>query len=218
MKLLVMGATGRTGKRVAALALRRGHQVVAIARSPEQLSTLKLEIIHGTPYDYETVARAIAGCSAVVNVLNVSRTSDNPWAALRAPPDLISRSCAHALRAMEQAGSRRYVALSTVGAGDSWKLLPLVVRLFVEHSNLKAAFDDHTAAEHLLLRSGVDYTIARAPMLSDREDRENESGVLVVKPGERMKSSISRQSVADFFLSILEKGHYLRETIHISRS
>ncbi len=213
MKLLIMGATGRTGRRLAALALSKGHQVVAIARDPSKLADLGVEIVQGTPYDFETVSRAMAGCSAVVNVLNVSRTSDSPWAALAAPADMISRSCANALKAMEQAGVKRYVTLSTVGAGESWKVLPLVIRLVVKHSNLKVAFDDHGVQEGLLVRSSADYTIARAPLLNDKA---NQSGVLAVRPGEKMKGSISRQSVAEFFLSILESGQYSREIIHIS--
>ncbi|MGC4114583.1 MAG: SDR family oxidoreductase [Myxococcales bacterium] len=213
MKLLVMGATGRTGKRLAALALKKGHQVVAIARSPEKLAGLGAEVVQGSPYERETVARAVSGCDAVVNLLNVSRTSESPWARLAAPPDMISRSCANALEAMAKAGIRRYVTLSTVGAGESWKLMPLPVRLVVKHSNLKAAFDDHTEQERLLAQSSADYTVARAPMLSDKD---NASGVLVVKPGEKMKSAISRQTVAEFLLSILESGEHLRETVHVS--
>jgi uncharacterized protein YbjT (DUF2867 family) len=213
VKLLVMGASGRTGRRVAALALKKGHQVVAIVRNPEKVSDLKVEVCQGTPYDYETVERAMAGCDAVVNVLNVSRASDNPWARLAAPPDMISKACANALEAMEKTGVKRYVTLSTVGAGESWTLLPLIVRLLVKYSNLKVAFDDHTVQEGLLVRSSADYTVARAPMLNDNE---NQSGVLVAKPGEKMRGSLSRQSVAEFFVSILESGDYAREIIHIS--
>jgi uncharacterized protein YbjT (DUF2867 family) len=213
VKLLLMGATGRTGKRIAALALGKGHKIAAIVRSPEKISDLEVEPFQGTPYDYETVARAMLGCDAVVNVLNVSRVSDNPWAKLAAPRDMISKSCANGLKAMAEVGVKRYVALSTVGAGESWKLLPLPVRLVVSHSNLKVAFDDHTVQEGLLAQSNADYTVARAPMLSDKE---NQSGVLVTKPGEKMKGSISRQSVAEFFVSILEHGQYAREIIHIS--
>jgi uncharacterized protein YbjT (DUF2867 family) len=213
VKLLVMGATGRTGKRIVALAPTKGHQVVAIARNPETIADLGAETIRGTPYDYETVRRAIAGCDAVVNVLNVSRTSDNPWAALRAPTDVISRSCANALKAMEEAGIRRYVTLSTVGAGESWRDVPLVLKLIVRFSNLRAAFDDHTVEETLLTRSSADYTIARAPMLNDEE---NHSGVMAVTPGEKMKGFIDRQSVAEFLVSILENGQHSRQIIHIS--
>ncbi len=45
--------------------------------------------------------KAIYGCDAVINTLNVSRKSDNPWASLAAPKDLISKSASNALIAMK---------------------------------------------------------------------------------------------------------------------
>lgn len=214
MRILVMGATGRTGKLFTALALGNGHQVAAIARSPEKLAGLAANIIPGTPYDDETVARAMVGCDAVVNVLNVSRTSDGPWAKLAAPTDMISASCAHVLRAMPAIGCKRYVTLSTVGAGDSWAMMPLPLRWLVQASNLRYAFADHTAEEALLNKADVDHTIARAALLNDKPD----AGIRVVKPGEKMRSSISRHTVAAFILKILEQRLHLRETVHISRA
>jgi putative NADH-flavin reductase len=72
MKILLLGATGRTGKHIIEEALRRGHKIAAIARNPEKLNDFKIDIIQGTPYDYETVEKAITDCDAVINMLNVS--------------------------------------------------------------------------------------------------------------------------------------------------
>jgi uncharacterized protein YbjT (DUF2867 family) len=189
--------------------------MVAIARHPEVLADcVGAQVIQGTPYEYATVQCAMPGCDAVINVLNVSRTSDNPWAALAAPPDLISRACENALEAMQAFGVKRYVALSAVGAGDSHEHLFFVVRWLVRYSNLKVAFEDHGVQERLLFDSTVDYTIARAPMLNDSEPTD----VLVSEPGAKMNASISRQAVAQFFLSIVESGANARQVIHISGS
>ena len=89
MKILVLGATGRTGKFIIEEALKKGHYVTAIARDPAKLEKYKIDIIQGTPYDYDTLEKALNGCDAVINTLNVSRRSDNPWAPLTAPKDLI---------------------------------------------------------------------------------------------------------------------------------
>ena len=121
MKILLLGATGRTGKQIIEEALERGHSFSAIARDPAKLEAYDISITKGTPYDYKTVEKAISGCDAVINTLNVSRKSDNPWAALRAPGDMISQSAIHAIDAMEKTGIKRFVALSTIGAGRSWK-------------------------------------------------------------------------------------------------
>jgi putative NADH-flavin reductase len=67
MKILLLGATGRTGKLIIAEAVKRGHKISAIARDPEKLKEFKIEITQGTPYDYETVEKALTGCEAVIN-------------------------------------------------------------------------------------------------------------------------------------------------------
>jgi uncharacterized protein YbjT (DUF2867 family) len=214
MKILLLGSTGRTGKLLIEEALKRGHTISAIARNPEKLKGYKIDIVEGTPYDYETVEKAITGCDAVINTLNVSRKSDNPWASLRAPTDMISLSASNAIKAMQKAGVKRYVALSTLGAGRSWKSTPLILKLIVSTSNLKYAFSDHGKQEEMLENSSVDYTICRAPMLSAEI---NLSGAIAVPDGEKPASfTLSRNSAAGFFIDIIENNLYIRETVSLS--
>jgi uncharacterized protein YbjT (DUF2867 family) len=216
MKILLLGATGRTGRRVIEEAIKRGHKISAIARDPVKLKSYQIDITEGTPYDYETVEKAISGCEAVINTLNISRRSDNPWARLTAPEDLISMSAKNAVSAMEKAGVQRYIALSTIGAGDSWKSTPAILRLIVSISNLRYAFCDHSRQEEILRNSAVIYTICRAPMLSAEI---NTTGAVAVKESENPpKMILSRNSAAEFFLKIIEKGEHLREIIKLSNN
>jgi len=99
----------------------------------------------------------------VINTLNVSRKTDNFWAPLRAPQDLISTSAAHAIQAMEKTGVKRFIALSTLDAGPSWKTIPWILKFLVSISNLKYAFQDHSQQEELLINSALDYTICGRP-------------------------------------------------------
>jgi len=214
MKILILGATGRTGKHLIEVALQRGHQVSAIARDPAKIEGYNIDIIQGSPYDYETVEKALTGCSAVINTLNISRKSDNPWSRLASPKDLISKSAANALKAMERTGVKRFVALSTIGAGRSWKTTPFILKFFVSLSNLKYAFVDHGKQEEILENSSLDYTICRAPMLSAEI---NNKGAVAVKEEENPpKMVLSRNSAAEFFIQIIENNEHLRETINLS--
>jgi uncharacterized protein YbjT (DUF2867 family) len=45
MKLLVMGATGRTGRILVPLALKRGHAVRVIARDPARVAAPGAEVL-----------------------------------------------------------------------------------------------------------------------------------------------------------------------------
>jgi uncharacterized protein YbjT (DUF2867 family) len=214
MKILLLGATGRTGKLIIEEALKRGHKISAIARNPEKLKDFKIDITQGTPYDYATVEKALTGCDAVINTLNVSRKSDNPWAAIAAPKDMISLSASNTVKAMERAGIKRFVALGAIGAGRSWKSAPLVLKLMVSISNLRFAFTDHGKQEKILEDSAIDYTICRAPMLSTEM---NPSGAIAVSEGEKPASFVlSRNSAAEFFINIIENNLYIRETVSLS--
>jgi putative NADH-flavin reductase len=216
MKILILGATGRTGKCLIEEALKKGHKVSAIARVPDKLKNYGIDIIKGTPYDYETVEKAISGCDAVINTLNVSRKSENPWAPLAAPKDLISKSASNAINAMEKFGIKRFVALSTIGAGRSWKTAPSILKFVVSISNLRHAFLDHGKQEELLENSSIDYTICRAPMLSADI---NSSGAVATRENDSPKSmKLSRNSAAEFFIKIIENKEFLRQTLSLSNN
>jgi uncharacterized protein YbjT (DUF2867 family) len=216
MKILVLGATGRTGKCIIDAALKRGHLISAIARDPGKLKEYQIDITKGTPYDPGMVEKAIEGCDAVINTLNVSRKSDNPWAPLAAPKDLISRSAANAIRAMQKKGIKRMVALSTIGAGRSWDTSPGILKFVVSISNLKHAFRDHGRQEELLEKSNLEYTICRAPMLSNETYA---SGALATPEGERPAGRVlSRYSAAEFFLDIIENNKFIRESVSIANA
>ena len=216
MKILLLGATGRTGRLVIEEAIRRGHKISAIARSPEKLKDYQIDIIKGTPYDFETVEKALSGCEAVINTLNISRKSDNPWAALVSPSDIISKSAINCVTAMKKAGVTRFIALSTIGAGSSWKTTPAVLKFIVSISNLKYAFRDHGKQEEILKDSSIDYTICRAPMLSTEI---NAKGAVAVKEGENPpKMVLSRNSAAEFFIKIIENKEHIREIVNLSNN
>ena len=214
MKILLFGGTGRTGKMIIEEAGRRGIEIVTIAGDPAKLEGAGVEVVRGTPYDAQTVKKAIRGCDAVINTLNVSRKTDNPWAPLRAPEDLISKSALNAIAAMKKEGIKRFVALSAIGAGRSRKKIPLLLKAIISFSNMKYAFRDHGRQEEILESSEMEYTICRAPMLSEKPD---ETGAVSTPEGVRPASMVlSRQAAARFFLDIISNREHIRETISLA--
>ena len=77
MRILLFGANGRTGRIILQKAIQDGHDVIAIVRDPSKLKGLNANVIKGTPYDKETVRKAIDNCDAGINTLNVSRVPDS---------------------------------------------------------------------------------------------------------------------------------------------
>ena len=120
MKVLVVGATGRTGRRVVEQAHGAGHGVRALSRSirPDGLPNA-VEVVAGDACDPAVVAEAVAGVDAIIVALSMVRTSDNPWAAITTPRDLHSRAAGALLAAAAKAGVTRYLTISAHGVGPS---------------------------------------------------------------------------------------------------
>jgi uncharacterized protein len=72
MKLVLFGATGNVGQRVAAEALRRGHEVVGVVRDPAAVASPdpRVRLVKGDATDAERVAEIVRGADAVVSAIS----------------------------------------------------------------------------------------------------------------------------------------------------
>jgi putative NADH-flavin reductase len=102
MNLVVLGATGRTGRLVVEQALAAGHAVTALVRSPEKLAIRHsdLRVIAGYVTDAGDVARAMMGADAVISTLGGSGS-------------LIADSTRAIVDAAHKTGVKRIIVLSS---------------------------------------------------------------------------------------------------------
>ena len=116
MNLVIFGSTGGVGRQLVELALAQGHAVTGFARDPAKLDIkhANLKVVQGDVMDFASVERAVQGQEAVLSSLGAGMKST-----------IRSEGTRHIIRAMEKAGIRRFVSLSTLGVGDSWEMLPL---------------------------------------------------------------------------------------------
>lgn len=195
-RILLLGATGRTGRLVLEEALLRGLEVVALVRRPEALThnDPRLTVVVGTPSSIADVERAMTGCDAVISALNNNRASDAPWAKPVSPPGFMAGVMRNILTAAKTLGLRRVVLMSAAGAGDSFDDMPWIMRWLVRRTNLGHTFRDHDEQEALLKTSGLDWSIVRPVGLHDGEPR----GALVFSVHNQPKPAmrIARRSVA----------------------
>lgn len=208
--VLVLGGSGRTGIHVLAHAAARGHHVRALVRNPDVVQApAGVELIAGTPSNIEDIRKAAQGTEAVISTLNNSRTSDNPWAKSVSPPMFMTDATRNVLTVMGEQNVRRIVINSTMGAGDDWARINPLFRFFVNISNIKAGFVDHSGVDELVRASDTDWTLARAVALTDKPAggplRAAERGT--EKPGTR----INRADLAAFLVDTVEQGTWIRQ-------
>jgi len=208
MNILILGATGRTGKIFAKIASGKGHSVTAIVRDKKRGTLPGVKYIEGSPTDELLLTNSLKGMDAVVVALNINRTSDNPFAKVISPLTLISDAVKVLVPAMEKNNVKRIVSVSASGVGDSWKNMPLIARLLIGHSNIMRAYEDHDRQEKLILGSNLDWTILRPVMLNNKD-----SDAYKAAPGKPKGGNISRAGVAKFALDALEGSKNIREVV-----
>ena len=73
MNVLILGATGGTGRALIQQALERGHVVTAFARDPAKIRAThkNLAVVKGDILNYESVEAAIKGQDAVLSALGI---------------------------------------------------------------------------------------------------------------------------------------------------
>lgn len=210
MRILILGATGRTGKLLLQQALAGGYQVNTLLRDKNKVASHPdLIIFEGSPADKLLLAKAMEGCQAILSALNISRNSDFPWSALRTPPNLLSETAAHIIDLAPKHDITRAIVLSAWGAGNSRKEIPWWFRWLIDHSNIGIAYRDHEAQEELFEASALHFTVIRPVALTNSFKQKN---VLVsVNGNPKPRLTISRGNAATFMISVLQENTFLRE-------
>ena len=215
-RILLLGATGRTGSLALEYALSQGLEVTALVRCSAAItaSSDKLTVVEGSPLNAGDIANAIAGCEAVVSALNNNRTSDNPWARRLSPSLFMTNSIRNCLATMKEQGMRRIVVLSSIGVNESFDDAVFFMRWLIRNTNLQYTFQDHDAQESELRRSALDWTAVRAAGLNNGKRLKS----LVVSYYNEPKPAmmISRLHTARYLIDCLNDQSTFRKTPVIS--
>ena len=200
-RLLIVGATGGTGRQLVVQALERGYEVTAFVRNPSRLSIAhpQLAVTQGDVLDQNSVETAMHGQDAVVSALGHKR--------FFYPTRILSEGTRNILRAMEIQGVPRFVCETSMGIGDSAGRMGLYYTLFVIPLILPFYFWDKTRQELMIAASNLEWVIVRPGMLTNGAKRSR------YRHGGRVGSflwtvRISRADVADFMLNQLESDTY----------
>ncbi len=208
-RILIVGATGGTGRQLVAQALERGYAVTILVRDPSklQIEHPHLTVIEGDVLDRASVAEAMRGQDAVVSALGHKR--------FFYPTRILSEGTRNLLRAMEAHGVARLVCATSLGLGDSAGRMGLYYTLFTIPMILPFYFWDKAQQEQIIAASNVEWVIVRPGVLTNGERRGAYHHGSEI--GSFLKTArISRADVADFMLNQLTSDTHLRTTTGVS--
>ena len=204
MNLLVLGATGNTGRQFVDMALERGHKIRAIVRSTAGVVERDgLELIHGDVLNPSELQQTFNNMDAVVSCLGIRKENpSDPWSPLLSPEDFMARSAVGIVDAMKANGIERLIVISSAGVGDSWETVDSELRTVIQGSNVGKIFLDLNNMEEVLVNSGLD-TLAVRPVALVNGDA---SGAAQIVDRFEKTSKIFTGDVAQWMLDAVERS------------
>jgi NAD(P)-dependent dehydrogenase (short-subunit alcohol dehydrogenase family) len=200
-RVVVWGASSGLGLAIAKYFAEKGAEVVGVARNPEKSPELKA-ICQSTFACDATVAEEV---DRVVEKLNQEDIIISTMGSFRAdiPVDYLGHR--YLIDAACKASLKRFVLVTSLGCGDSWKYLS---------GKSKAGFGgvvrEKSLAEAWLQTSDLDYTIIRPGGLKDGEA----TGTGVLGEPKEVHGLIYRQEVARLAYEMLERGEGSHQIFH----
>ena len=205
-RLLIIGATGGTGLEVTRLAVERGYHVTAFVRSPQKLGAAlreRVAVREGDPRSVAELEAILPGHEAVISALGPPGVG---------PTTILRAAARSTVTAMRTVGLHRLMVVSAAVLFDDLGLAGRLLR----RTLLRNVGVDSLEMERIVTASGLDWTIARPPRLTNGPHTgryDVEDGHL---PGRSAFASISRADVADFLLGELQHRAHVREIVGVT--
>ena len=215
-KILVVGASGGTGRATIEQLVQDGHRVTAFSRHADALADISelVTAFNGDATNPDDVDRAVRGHDAVVVTLGIS---ENPirvrlFGTARTPIDVRSVGTRNVIAAMKKHGVRRLVVQSSYGVGETRGKLRWVDSMFFGLL-LKPQIADTEVQELDVRDSGVEWVLAQPVHLTD----DNADDMPFASPtGEVREWKISRRGVARFLAQAARTPDYVGQSVALS--
>lgn len=206
MKIVIFGASGKTGSLLVEQALVKGHQVVAFIRTAGsiRIDNPNLKIVVGNLTETLKLKDALTGADACFSTLGGGSLTHSS-------PDFV-KGIDFIVRVMEQEVVPRFIYLSSFGAGDSKFQIPVILRFFLVKLMLRITLADHNTNEQRITNSKLHWTLVRPGGLNDGPFTgkfRHGSDHAVIKGN----ASISRANVAAFMLEQLNEVTYKNKAV-----
>lgn len=206
MKILVLGANGKVGSRVAHELIARGHSVVAAIHNskdnvPPEATLVSLDVTNST-----AIIAALNGVDAVVCALSSWGSPDNY---------VLSSAMEAVIPAMQQAGVKRIVSVSGDVArlpGESSGLLTKAFHLLA-FGPVRKVVEDSEKHLRMLYKSDLDWTVLRPTTMTSSENTKYK--LVQTHP---FSPVISRAAVVDCIVDLIETGGHIHKAPFITRT
>jgi len=195
-KIIIFGASGRTGKQVVREAFNAGYEVTVVVSNTKDyiFNDTQIKIIKGDVFKPETFESALYGKDAVISCLGITNI----------------------MLSMQKAGVNRLICLSS-RAVDIPENAPLITKFIVNHilrRFFNYFFADMKLMENILCDSNLNWTLIRSPRLLNGLKTGNYRTSIneyLTNP-----TSLSHKDLADYIIYYMDDEKIFKSRVEIS--
>ncbi|MDF1660723.1 MAG: SDR family oxidoreductase [Planctomycetota bacterium] len=218
LRVLVVGATGGTGRATVEALLSAGHIVTAFSRRASKLcatmNSSRLSIFDGDVMKLRDVEEASKDQDVAIVTLGIQ---ENPlkvrlFGSTRTPMNVRSEGTRNVIEALRKHGSGRVIVQSSYGVGESRDQLGLIDRLFFTLL-LKPQIADTEIQESIVKSSDIDWVLVQPVHLTDSEEM---NPPFESTRGQTRRMSVARKRVARFLTESIQRNDLNRSTVALS--
>ncbi len=203
MNVLVFGATGKTGSLVVDRALAQGHTVTVLVRNAAKFSRPNVRVLTGDATHPTDVLSAMHGQQAVIEAIGGTTSYK--------ATQLETTSIRNIIAAMRSEGVPRLIVVTMMGLGDSRSQSPFWYKHLLMRTFLRGSTQDKIHTEAAVVSSGLDYVIARPPILKDGPA----TGRISILGPTAIGHAITRADLASFLVDQLTSNANLGRAVTI---
>jgi len=188
MKVLIVGAAGRTGRAVVDRAVTEGHEVTAFVHNDAGYDVPGVEVRAGDASDMAAIGAAIVGQDAVIDTVG----GKTPYKSTTLEASVVT---------------------SSIGVGDSSANSPFFLKILLA-TFLRGSSADKAKMESAVRGSESDWVITRPSVLTEKPATGD---VRIFSVDNRDKAhSITRADLAAFLVAQLTSNDHLRQAVTIA--
>ncbi len=202
MKVLVLGATGGTGRAIVRELRSHGHAPIALVRSLAAAGNLDATLVQGDAREKAALDRALDGCEAVISALG---TPMSPFREVA----LLSQATRALIAIMKRKGVPRLICITGLGAGNSRGHGGLLFDRLVMPLLLRKVYADKDRQETLVSNSTLDWVLVRPTVLTDKPAQTTFRALTDLT--DLHAGKIARADVATFDVQLLQSDEWLRQ-------
>ncbi|WP_375748164.1 NAD(P)-dependent oxidoreductase [Vibrio sp. HN007] len=204
MKILLLGANGKTGREIIARALSAGDSITALVRTEDRLADIthsKLNVYVGDVCNANTLKEIVDGHDVVISTLG-------PRTPTQVACKIYSEGTRAIVDAMRGSEVARLIVTSTALLFPRNTLVDKALGT-IARNNVRHAAE----MEHIVQSSALDWTVVRLGFLNNKVSEEAKVYENIMPKGGR---SISRGAVAQFILDEAKQPAHHQKVIGLA--